>query len=60
MYDNKTNHIIIILIIKKQQSKMFYIGLQNASCLKIKGGRRGRDLMVVVYTTTCGISAYYD
>ena len=28
--------------------------------LKLKGGRRGRDRMVVGFTTTCAISAYYQ
>ena len=26
---------------------------------KLKGGRRGRDRMVVGFTTTCAVSAYH-
>jgi hypothetical protein len=31
----------------------------DVSTSNLSGGRRGRDCMVVGFTTTCGISAYH-
>jgi len=35
------------------------IYIKESRCLQLSGGRRGRDCLVVGFTTTCEISAYH-
>ena len=50
-----------LLVLRKQtplHGKMLYIR-HSITGSNFSGGRRGRDRMVVGYTTTCAISAYH-
>ena len=52
-------HLTFLVIIKQHRSRVHFHVMQQWRKNYFHVGRRGRDRMVVIFTTICAISAYH-